>query len=128
MKWAIARINSIESKIKLFTRVLPDDNPKLFKYLSGWSNDKLRINGIESILSIDKTYIVNAEKAFATINSSAFPLMNLAANGKIRTNWMKWMIFHASWAEWLLNNALNNPNMIPIPVAAWAILVNVVYS
>ena len=73
----------------LFTRVLPDDNPRILKYSSGWSNDRSLNRGIDFIAFEGSEYAHNAVKAFDTINSFTLSLIALAIIGKIKTSCKK---------------------------------------
>ena len=77
------------SKTILFTSVLPDDQPKILKYSSGWSKDKSLNNGIDFTAHEDKEYNDKAAKVFATMKPSTFLLMDIVTSGKIKTSCKK---------------------------------------
>ena len=78
----------------MFTSVLPDVSPKFRRYSSGWSNDKLFINGIDFTTFDGRMYAKKAVYAFETINSFTLLFMASAIKGKTKTNCRKWTIDH----------------------------------
>ena len=58
--------------MKLFTKVLPDDSPKLLKYRSGWSNDKSFSKGIDFTMGKGNIYIDSPTSALDTMKSCTF--------------------------------------------------------
>ena len=73
----------------MFTKVLPDDNPKSVRYSTGWSNDKFLTIGIDFIIHEGNEYTDNATNALDTINSLIFLFIDLATKGRTKTSCKK---------------------------------------
>ena len=82
----IPSTKSIISKTILFANVLPDDQPKVLKYSSGWSKDRCFSNGIDCTANEDKGYNDKAANAFETMKPFTFSLMDMVTSGKSKTS------------------------------------------